>query len=123
MVQSGDGGPRLYLSGGELTVTVRGNGGGGPNTEYLLALALALKGDPRIHALAIDTDGVDGSEDNAGARVKPDTLSRARVAGLNAEDHLADNDSYSFFAGLDDLVMTGPTFTNVNDFRALLVLS
>ena len=123
MVQAGDGRPRLYLSGGELTVTMRGNGRGGPNAEYMLALALALDSDPRIHALAIDTDGIDGSEDNAGARITPDTLNRARVAGLDAKAHLADNDSYGFFACIDDLVMTGPTFTNVNDFRALLVLS
>ena len=123
MAQASDGGPRLYLSGGELTVTMRGNGGGGPNAEYMLALALALDSDPRIHALAIDTDGIDGSEDNAGARITPDTLNRARVAGLDAKAHLADNDSYGFFACIDDLVMTGPTFTNVNDFRALLVLS
>ena len=123
MAQAGDGGPRLYLSGGELTVTMRGNGGGGPNAEYMLALALALDSDPRIHALAIDTDGIDGSEDNAGARIMPDTLNRARVAGLDAKAHLANNDSYGFFACIDDLVMTGPTFTNVNDFRALLVLS
>ncbi len=123
MAQAGDGGPRLYLSGGELTVTMRGNGSGGPNAEYMLALALALDSDPRIHALAIDTDGIDGSEDNAGARITPDTLNRARVAGLDAKAHLADNDSYGFFACIGDLVMTGPTFTNVNDFRALLVLS
>ena len=123
MAQAGNGGPRLYLSGGELTVTMRGNGGGGPNAEYMLALALALDSDPRIHALAIDTDGIDGSEDNAGARITPDTLNRARVAGLDAKAHLANNDSYGFFACIGDLVMTGPTFTNVNDFRALLVLS
>lgn len=123
MVQAGVGGPRLYISGGELTVTMRGNGGGGPNAEYMLALALALDSDPRIHALAIDTDGIDGSEDNAGARITPDTLERARAVGLDAKVHLANNDSYGFFAGIDDLVMTGPTFTNVNDFRALLVLS
>ena len=123
MAQAGDGGPRLYLSGGELTVTMRGNGSGGPNAEYMLALALALDSDPRIHALAIDTDGIDGSEDNAGARITPDTLNRARVAGLDAKAYLANNDSYGFFACIDDLVITGPTFTNVNDFRALLVLS
>ena len=102
---------------------MRGNGGGGPNTEYMLALALALDSDPRIHALAIDTDGIDGSEDNAEREITPDTLNRVRVAGLDAKAHLADNDSYGFFAGIDDLVMTGPTFTNINDFRALLVLS
>ncbi len=123
MAQSGDGGPRIYLSGGELTVTMRGNGGGGPNAEYMLALALALDSDPRVHALAIDTDGIDGSEDNAGARIMPDTLKRAQIAGVDANAYLSDNDSYGFFASIDDLVMTGPTFTNVNDFRALLVLS
>ena len=89
----------------------------------MLALALALDSDPRIHALAIDTDGIDGSEDNAGARITPDTLKRAQIAGFDANAYLSDNDSYGFFAGIDDLVMTGPTFTNVNDFRALLVLS
>ncbi len=123
MAQASNSGPRLYLSGGELTVTMRGNGGGGPNAEYMLALALALNGDPRIHALAIDTDGIDGSENNAGARITPDTLKRAQIAGLDAKAHLENNDSYGFFTGIDDLVLTGPTFTNVNDFRALLVLS
>ena len=123
MAQESEGGPRVYLSGGELTVTIRGDGGGGPNAEYMLSLALALDSDPRVHALAIDTDGIDGSEDNAGARITPDTLKRAQIAGLDANAYLLNNDSYGFFAGIDDLVMTGPTFTNVNDFRALLVLS
>ena len=123
MAQEGRGGPRVYLSGGELTVTIRGDGGGGPNAEFMLSLALALDSDPRVHALAIDTDGIDGSEDNAGARITPDTLKRAKILGLDANAYLLNNDSYGFFAGIDDLVMTGPTFTNVNDFRALLVLS
>lgn len=117
------GGPKLYLSGGELTVTMRGDGRGGPNAEYMLGLAMALGGDPRVHALAIDTDGIDGSEDNAGARIGPDTLARAHAAGLDPTAYLDNNDSYGFFSRLGDLVMTGPTFTNVNDFRALLVLS
>ena len=116
-------GPKLFLSGGELTVTINGNGSGGPNTEYALAMAIALEGDHRIHAMAIDTDGVDGSKDNAGAWIKPDTLVRAKATGFNAGQFLKDNDSYGFFAGIGDLIMTGPTFTNVNDFRAVLVLS
>ena len=116
-------GPKLFLSGGELTVTINGNGRGGPNTEYALALAIALNGDHRIHAMAIDTDGIDGSEDNAGAWIKPDTLVRANAAGLNADHFLSENDSYGFFSGIGDLIVTGPTFTNVNDFRAVLVLS
>ena len=113
--------PCVLLSGGETTVTVRGKGKGGRNAEFLLALALALDGAPRIHALAGDTDGVDGSEDNAGAYVAPDTLARAAALGLRARDRLADNDAYSFFAALGDLVVTGPTLTNVNDFRAILI--
>jgi hydroxypyruvate reductase len=109
--------PCVLLSGGEATVTVRGKGRGGRNAEFLLALAVALEGHPRIHALAADTDGIDGSEDNAGALVTPDTLAR----GPDAKVRLADNDGYGFFAALGDLVMTGPTLTNVNDFRAILV--
>jgi hydroxypyruvate reductase len=109
------------LSGGETTVTVRGSGRGGRNGEYLLALALALNGADGVHAIAGDTDGIDGSEDNAGAVVGPDTLARARALGLDAAAHLARNDSYTLFARLDDLVVTGPTLTNVNDFRAILV--
>lgn len=120
---SAGGAPKVLLSGGELTVTMTGDGKGGPNAEYMLGMAMALDGAAGIHALAIDTDGIDGSEDNAGARIGPDTLDRARAAGLDAAARLADNDSYRFFAGLGDLVVTGPTFTNVNDFRALLVLS
>ena len=113
--------PCVLLSGGETTVTVRGNGRGGRNAEFLLALAIALDGLDGVSAIACDTDGIDGSEDNAGCLIGPDTLSRARALGLDAEAFLADNDAYSFFAALDDLVMTGPTLTNVNDFRAIMV--
>lgn len=113
--------PCVLLSGGETTVTVRGQGRGGRNAEFLLALALALGGHGRIHAIACDTDGIDGSEDNAGALLAPDTLARARAAGLDARGRLADNDAWGFFAALGDLVVTGPTRTNVNDFRAILV--
>ena len=161
--QSGAGGqrplerrPLLILSGGETTVTVRGGGRGGRNTEYLLALALALEAEedreagaaaqagdnpdagsapwagraadagrgraPSVYALAADTDGIDGSEDNAGAFLYPDTLARARAAGLDPAGSLAANDSYGFFATLGDLLVTGATRTNVNDFRAILVL-
>ena len=114
--------PCVLLSGGETSVTMKGAGRGGRNTEFLLGLALALGGAPGIHALAADSDGIDGSEDNAGAFVAPDTLRRARAAGLDARARLAANDAWSFFAGLDDLLVTGPTRTNVNDFRALLVV-
>jgi glycerate 2-kinase len=113
--------PCVLLSGGETTVTVRGGGRGGRNAEFLLALAIHLNGAPGISALAADTDGIDGSEDNAGAIALPDTLARARVKGLDARAMLADNDAYGFFADLGDLVITGPTLTNVNDFRAILV--
>ena len=113
--------PCVLLSGGETTVTVKGRGRGGRNAEFQLALALALSGHPRIHAIACDTDGIDGSEDNAGAIVTPDTLERARRLGTDARRLLADNDAYGFFAALDDLVVTGPTRTNVNDFRAILI--
>ncbi len=117
------------LSGGETTVTLKNKGKaenkgrGGRNTEYLLSLALHLKGAANIYALAGDTDGVDGSEDNAGAIITPDTFARAKTLNLDLELFLENNDSYSAFQALDDLVMTGPTFTNVNDFRAILVLS
>jgi len=114
--------PAVLLSGGETTVTVRGQGRGGRNAEFLLSLALALDGMPNVYAIACDTDGIDGSEDNAGAVVTPDTLARARALGLDAKACLANNDAYDFFARLDDLVVTGPTFTNINDFRAILVL-
>ena len=113
--------PCVLLSGGETTVTVRGKGRGGRNAEFLLGLAIALDGAPRIHALAGDTDGIDGSEDNAGAYVAPDTLARAAALGLEPKERLADNDAYSLFAALGDLVVTGPTLTNVNDFRAILI--
>ena len=115
--------PVVLLSGGELTVTMVGDGRGGPNGEYMLAMAAALDGAPGIHALACDTDGIDGSEDNAGAIISPDTLGRAQVLGADPAAYLANNDSYGFFKAIDGLVMTGPTFTNVNDFRAVLVLS
>lgn len=114
--------PCVLISGGETTVTVRGKGRGGRNAEFLLALAVALDGHAGIHAVACDTDGIDGSEDNAGALLAPDTLARARAAGVDAKARLADNDGYGFFATLGDLVVTGPTRTNVNDFRAILVL-
>ncbi len=113
--------PVVLLSGGETTVTVKGAGRGGRNSEFLLGLALALDGAPGIHALAADTDGIDGSEDNAGAFLAPDTLARARAAGLDGRARLAANDAWGFFAGLGDLLVTGPTRTNVNDFRAILV--
>ena len=111
----------VLLSGGEATVTVTGHGRGGPNAEYALALALALDGAPGVFAIACDTDGIDGTEDNAGASVTPDTLSRGHAAGEDAAARLAANDAYGYFAALGDLVMTGPTLTNVNDFRAILV--
>ncbi len=113
--------PCLLLSGGETTVTVRGSGRGGRNTEFLLGLALALNGAPGISALAADTDGIDGSEDNAGAMLFPDTLRRAFDWERRPRDFLEDNDAYRFFERLGDLVFTGPTLTNVNDFRAILV--
>jgi hydroxypyruvate reductase len=113
--------PCALISGGETTVTVRGNGRGGRNAEFLLALAVALDGHPGIHALAADTDGIDGTEDNAGALLAPDTLARAASLGFNPRERLADNDGYGVFAALGDLVVTGPTLTNVNDFRAILV--
>jgi glycerate 2-kinase len=113
--------PCVLLSGGETTVTVRGQGRGGRNAEFLVALAIQLNGAEGISALAADTDGIDGSEDNAGAMITPDTLARAEALGLDAKARLADNDGYGFFAALGDLVVTGPTLTNVNDFRAILV--
>lgn len=113
--------PCVILSGGETSVTVRGQGRGGRNAEFLLALAVALDGMPGVHAIACDTDGIDGTEDNAGAVIGPDTLARAAAAGLDARALLLENDGYRFFAGLGDLVVTGPTRTNVNDFRAILI--
>lgn len=114
-------GPCVLISGGETTVTVRGNGRGGRNAEFLLGLAVALNGHPGIHAIACDTDGIDGTEDNAGALLSPDSLARAAALGIGARDRLVDNDGYGFFSALDDLVVTGPTRTNVNDFRAILI--
>ncbi|HEX9768158.1 MAG TPA: glycerate kinase [Kiloniellales bacterium] len=113
--------PAVLLSGGETTVTVRGQGRGGRNAEFLLALALALGGAAGIHAIACDTDGIDGTEDNAGALAGPDSLARAAALGLSARASLADNDGYGLFEALGDLVVTGPTLTNVNDFRAILI--
>jgi len=114
--------PCVLLSGGETTVTVRGGGRGGRNVEFLLALGLALDGRPGIHALAGDTDGVDGQEEIAGALLAPDTLARAWERGIRPADALQDNDGHGFFGALGDAVVTGPTLTNVNDFRAVLVL-
>lgn len=113
--------PCVLLSGGETTVTVRGNGRGGRNVEFLLALAMTLRGHAGIHALAGDTDGVDGQEEIAGAVIAPDTLRRAWDLGIRPQDALANNDGHGFFAALDDAVVTGPTLTNVNDFRAILI--
>ncbi len=120
--------PCVILSGGETTVTLKPQpagtprGRGGRAGEFCLGLAQALQDQPGVWALAADTDGIDGIEDNAGARVSPDTLSRAAALGHKVDDHLQRNDAYGFFAAIDDLVVTGPTHTNVNDFRAILVL-
>jgi len=114
--------PCVILSGGETTVTVRGNGRGGRNVEFLLSFALAMEGATGVHAIACDTDGIDGSEDNAGAVYAPDSLARAETNGVSGKHLLANNDAYSFFSALDDLVVSGPTRTNVNDFRAILIL-
>ena len=113
--------PLLMLSGGELTVTRRGDGIGGPNAEYCLALALALNGAANIWALACDTDGVDGADEVAGAIVHPGTLARAKAAGVDPAASLASNDAHRFFKAVGGQVVTGPTLTNVNDFRALLI--
>jgi hydroxypyruvate reductase len=113
--------PAVLLSGGETTVTVAGAGRGGRNVEFLLALAVALNGAGDITALACDTDGIDGTENNAGAILYPESIARAAALGVSAKAALADNDGYGFFAALGDLVVTGPTLTNVNDFRAILV--
>ena len=123
-IAAGGGGttrPALLVSGGETTVTIKGTGRGGRNAEYALALAIALDGHPAVHAIACDTDGIDGSQDNAGAIIAPDTLARARTAGLDPQALLDNNDAYSLFEALGDLVITGPTLTNVNDFRAILI--
>ena len=114
--------PVALISGGECTVTVRGRGRGGCCAEFLLALARELDGVPGAWAIAADTDGIDGSESNAGAIVAPDTMARASAAGLDARALLDDNDAWSFFDALGDLVTTGPTRTNVNDFRALVLM-
>lgn len=113
--------PVLLLSGGELTVTRRGNGVGGPNAEYCLALAIALNGAPGIHAIACDTDGVDGAAEVAGAIIGPQTLAKVRKLNLDPADALAANDAHSFFGAVGGQVVTGPTLTNVNDFRAVLI--
>ena len=116
------GGRRAIISGGETRVKVRGIGGrGGRNLEYALGLAIALEDAPGIAALAADSDGIDGSSDAAGAWIGPDTLSRGRALGMNAAAYLAANDAHGFFAALGDLVVTGPTLTNVNDIRVILV--
>jgi len=115
--------PCVVISGGETTVTVKSKGGrGGRATEFLLGCAIALQGEPGVHVMAGDTDGIDGVEDNAGAIVTPSTLARAAGQGLKAQDFLDNNDAYNFFKPLGDLVAPGPTFTNVNDFRAVLIL-
>lgn len=120
--KSKDSAPVLLLSGGELTVTRRGDGIGGPNAEYCLALAIALDGAAGIHAIACDTDGVDGAAEVAGALISPDTLAKAAWSSVSAADALANNDAHSFFAAADQQVVTGPTLTNVNDFRAILIM-
>lgn len=113
--------PCVLLSGGETTVTVKGHGRGGRNVEFLLSLAVALNGLPGVWAIAGDTDGIDGAEEVAGAVVTPNTLTRAAAKGINAKVSLAENDGHGFFAALGDGVVTGPTLTNVNDFRAILI--
>ena len=115
--------PCVILSGGETTVTVKSKGGrGGRAGEFVLGCAIALQAQPGVHVLAADTDGIDGIEDNAGAIAAPDTLARAAAAAVKPAEYLDGNDAYRFFETLGDLVITGPTFTNVNDFRALLVV-
>ncbi len=113
--------PCVLLSGGETTVTVRGSGSGGRNVELLLSLTVALRGAQRVYAIACDTDGVDGAEEVAGALIGPDTLRRAEQLKVNARAALANNDGHGFFAALGDQIVTGPTLTNVNDFRAVLI--
>lgn len=114
--------PCVIISGGETTVTVRGNGRGGRNAEFLLSLAIALNGQEGIYAIACDTDGIDGSENNAGAVYAPDSVSRAESQGIRPRKMLENNDGYGFFSALDDLIVTGPSRTNVNDFRAILII-
>ena len=113
--------PCVLLSGGETTVSVKGNGRGGRNAEFALSLCIELSDSGEVSALVADTDGIDGSEDNAGVVVRPGTLARAESLSLNAKVYLANNDAYSFFSALDQLLVTGPTLTNVNDFRAILI--
>ncbi len=113
--------PVALISGGECTVTVRGNGRGGRCTEFLLSLGIDLAGTQNVYAIACDTDGIDGSEDNAGAVLLPESLMRSARLGLDPKKLLADNDAYGFFSPLEDLVVTGPTRTNVNDYRAILI--
>lgn len=114
--------PIALLSGGETSVTIKGHGRGGRNTEFLLSLLIALDGIENVYALACDTDGIDGSEDNAGAIITPDSLTNAQQQKLNPASFLFNNDTYTFFARLNDLVITGPTYTNVNDYRVILLL-
>jgi len=114
--------PLVLLSGGETTVTIKEKGRGGRNVEFLLSVAVTLGGLPGVFALAGDTDGVDGAEEIAGAIITPDTLQRAAKLGMDAKKYLADNDAHRFFEALEDQVITGPTLTNVNDFRAIFVL-
>jgi hydroxypyruvate reductase len=114
--------PCVIISGGETTVTIKGQGRGGRNAEFLLALTNALQGNPHIAALACDTDGIDGTEDNAGAVMLPDYVQRAAKLGIKPANYLEDNDGYGFFEKLGGLITTGPTRTNVNDFRAILVM-
>jgi glycerate 2-kinase len=121
IVRKGGSQPVAIVSGGECTVTVRGRGRGGRCTEFLLALGVGLGGLPNVHAIACDTDGIDGSEDNAGAVLLPDSLARAANLGVDGRKLLSDNDAYGFFSAVGDLVVTGPTRTNVNDYRAILI--
>jgi hydroxypyruvate reductase len=114
--------PVALISGGECTVTVRGKGRGGRCAEFLTSLAVELDGMADTYALAADTDGIDGTEDNAGAILTPDTPARAAAEGVSARQHLANNDGYGFFHALGDLLVTGPTRTNVNDYRVILIL-
>lgn len=114
--------PCVIISGGETTVTVRGKGRGGRNAEFLLSFAATMNGMPGVHAIACDTDGIDGSEDNAGALYNPESVARAEAVGMRARAMLDNNDGYGFFSALGDLVVNGPTRTNVNDFRAILIL-
>jgi hydroxypyruvate reductase len=113
--------PCILLSGGETTVTIRGDGRGGRNVEFLLSLGVALNGEPGVFAIAGDTDGVDGQEEIAGALLRPDTLKRARERGIRPAERLENNDAHGFFQALGDSVITGPTLTNVNDFRAIFI--